>query len=254
MPSRLALSLAPLLAVGALACRAPETHVHLDLDGAAATPTPGQFAVTGTATLDVRPDVVDLHLTIAAEATRAPVAAGQLRTRQAALREAMLAAGIAAEDLTFSSLGIEPVYAYDEHAPPRLRGYRAAIDLTATSRSFDALPALLEAAVGAGATNVTTQRRVLDLPTRKREVRDLALAAAKAKAEQTASALGVKLGRIVAIEEQSDGGWGWNGRWGVEVPNAANVAQVAVAAPSGGPTLAGDTQTITLTIGLRYEL
>ncbi len=254
MPSRLALSLVPLLAVGALGCRAPTTHVHLDRDDATAKPAPGQFAVVGTATLDVRPDVVDLHLTIAAEAPRAPVAAGQLRTRQAALREALIAAGIAAEDLTFSSLGIEPVYVYDNNAPPRLRGYRAAIELTATSRSFDALPALLEAAVGAGATNVTTQRRVLDLPTRKREVRDLALAAAKAKAEQTASALGVKLGRITSINESSGDGWGWNGRWGAEVPNAANVAQIAMPAPSGGPTLSGDTQTITLSIALTYEL
>ena len=194
MTSRLALVLAPLLAVGALGCRAPATHVHLDRDGEATKPTPGQFAVVGTATLDVRPDVVDLRLTIDAEAPRAPAAASQLRARQAALREALIAAGIAAEDLTFSSLGIEPVYVYANNAPPRLRGYRASMNLTATSRSFDALPTLLEAAVGAGATNVTTERRVLDLPTRKREVRDLALAAAKAKAEQTASALGVKLG------------------------------------------------------------
>ena len=241
----------PLLALAAVACRAPETHVHLDRDGAEPKPAPGRFAVTGTATLQVRPDVVDLHLTIAAEAPKAKVADQQLRARQAELRAALVTAGIATEDLAFSSLGIEPVYVYDEHAPPRLRGYRAAIDLTATSKQFEALPDVLEAAVSAGATNVTTERRVLDLPARKREVRDLALAAAKAKAEQTASALGVKLGRITAIDEASDDGTGWNGRWGRET---ANVAQMAVAAPPSAGPLVGDAQTLSLTISLAYEL
>ena len=172
-----------------------------------------------------QPDVADLHLTIAAEAPRARTAATQLRARQAELRRALLEAGIAAEELTFSSLGIQPVY---DDKYERVRGYRAAIDLTATTKSFEALPDLLEVAVAAGATNLTTTRRVLDLPARKREVRDLALAAAKAKAEQTASALGVKLGRITAISESSDDGTGWNGRWNRET---VNIAQTAVAAP-----------------------
>ncbi len=240
----------PLLALAAVACRAPETHVHLAKDGTD-KPAPGAFAVTGTAELKVRPDVVDLHLTIAAEAPKAKLAAQQLRARQGELRAALVAAGIAAEDLSFSSLGIEPVYTYDEHAPPRLRGYRASLDLTATSKQFEALPDVLEAAVTAGATNVTTERRVLDLPARKREVRDLALAAAKAKAEQTAAALGVKLGRITAISESSDDGSGWSGRWGRET---ANVAQTTVSAPSSGGPLVGDAQTLTLTISLSYEL
>ena len=240
----------PLLALAAVACRAPETHVHHDRP-AEAKPEHGQFAVTGTAEVKVRPDVVDLHLTIAAEAPKAKAAAQQLRARQVELRAALVAAGIAAEDLSFSSLGIEPVYVYDEHAPPRLRGYRATIDLTATTKQFETLPDVLEAAVTAGATNVTTERRVLDLPTHKREVRDLALAAAKAKAEQTASALGVKLGRITAISESSDDGTGWNGRWNRET---VNIAQTAVAAPPSLGPMVGDAQTLTLTISLSYEL
>lgn len=241
----------PLLALAAVACRAPETHVHLDRGGDRDDkPAPGAFAVTGTAEMQVRPDVVDMHLTIAAEAPRARVAAQQLRARQAELRKALVEAGVAAEDLSFSSLGIEPVYTYDEHAPPRLRGYRASIDLTATTKQFEALPDLLEAATTAGATNVTTERRVLDLASRKREVRDLALAAAKAKAEQTAAALGVKLGRITAISEGSDAGLAWNGRWERET---ANVAQTMVALPPAAP-LAGDAQTLTLTIAVTYEL
>ena len=228
----------PLLALAAVACRAPETHVHLDRP-AEAKPEHGQFAVTGTAEVKVRPDVVDLHLTIAAEAPKAKAAAQQLRARQVELRAALVAAGI------------EPVYVYDEHAPPRLRGYRATIDLTATTKQFETLPDVLEAAVTAGATNVTTERRVLDLPTHKREVRDLALAAAKAKAEQTASALGVKLGRITAISESSDDGTGWNGRWNRET---VNIAQTAVAAPPSLGPMVGDAQTLTLTISLSYEL
>ena len=44
-PTRIAL---PLLALAAVACRAPETHVHLD-HPAEAKPEHGQFAVTGTA-------------------------------------------------------------------------------------------------------------------------------------------------------------------------------------------------------------
>ncbi|MEZ4398738.1 MAG: SIMPL domain-containing protein [Kofleriaceae bacterium] len=234
---------AAVLAAGAAACRQPVTHVHLDR-GEDDRPRPGQFVVDGTASLELRPDVADIHLTIGSESPRAKQAAAEVRTRQAALRQALVAAGIAADQLTFSGLRIAP--AYDDKG--RLRGYRAGLDLTATTTRFEDLPDLLELVVNAGATDVSTTARVRELSARKREVRDLALAAAKAKAEQTATALGVKLGRIVAIAEGGD-------RWGGY--QTANVAQTRVGlaprADDDAP-LQADTQELRLTVSLTYEL
>lgn len=233
------------LAATAAACRQPTVHVHQG-DSPAAKPTPGQFTVAGTATLEVPPDVFDIRVTIAAEAPRARAAAGNLRTRQAELRRVLEQAGLKAEDVVFSGLSLAPVY---DDKRERVRGYVASSTLTATTREAAALPDLLETVVGAGATNVTTSARVLDLPARKREVRDMAIAAAKAKAEQTATGLGIKLGRIVGIAEGTGDDWRWNG-----VYANAHAVQSHAVAPGLDSSLGGELQSLTLTLSLTYEL
>lgn len=240
--------LAPLallaLSVGAVACRPSVTHVHVDPDDGG-RPKPGQFTVAGTATLEVPPDVADVRVTVTAEAPSARVAAGHLRTRQAELRRALEQAGLATADVVFSGLTLTPVY---DSKSSRLTGYRASSTLTATTRDFAALPELLEVTVKAGATNVSTSARVLDLPARKREVRDMAIAAAKAKAEQTAAGVGVKLGRIVGISEGTGDDWRWNGVYS----NAQAVFQGSGVGVGGG--LGGELQSLTMTLSLTYEL
>jgi uncharacterized protein YggE len=79
------------------------------------------------------------------------------------------------------------------------------------------------------------------------KVRDQALAALKAKAEQTSSALGIHLGRITSVAENQGGdAWGYGGS--LVVANSVNYE------PRTQAGAKADTQSLTLTITATYEL
>jgi uncharacterized protein YggE len=78
-------------------------------------------------------------------------------------------------------------------------------------------------------------------------VRDQAMAALVAKADQTASALGLKLGRITTVAENQGGdAWAYNGSLAV-----ANSVSFEPRTQTGARA---DTQSLTLTVTATYEL
>lgn len=213
--------------------------------GAVAEPRAG-ITVTGTATLEVVPDCADLRMTLTAEASRPGAAAKAVRARQATVAT-QLAALAHKPDVTLSYVSVSPLY---EEKTGRIRAYQAAISLTVSTTDFDQVAELMEVGALAGGTQMSTSFRTKDMTGLKAKVRDQALAAVKAKAEQTGKALGVKLGRIVSISEDVGTPWGYRG-------NLANNVQSYEAAPpsdDGTPTLRPDAEKLTLTVTVGYEL
>ena len=83
------------------------------------------------------------------------------------------------------------------------------------------------------------------MPELKKKVRDMALAAAKDKANQTAQALGVSLGKITTVGENA-GGYMWNQTY---------FPQNAVSRDnSSGTALGGTMQNLTLDVSIGYQL
>jgi uncharacterized protein YggE len=105
---------------------------------------------------------------------------------------------------------------------------------------------MMDSAAAAGATSMSTAFRRSDLPELKKKVRDMALAAAKAKAEQTANTLGIKLGRITMVAE-NQGGYMWSSQYFPSNASASMDVSSAVA-------LGGSLQPLTLDISISYEL
>ncbi len=129
-----------------------------------------------------------------------------------------------------------------------MRGYVASVTVTATTKSFGKIGSMMEVGADAGATSMSSQFRRSDLAELKKKVRDMALAAAKDKAKQTAGALGIDLGHIVSVAENVGGMW--NQAYFPQVSNAMEVR----AAPSTGVALGGTLQPLTLDITIGYEL
>ena len=206
--------------------------------------TPGQMTVTGTAKLEVSPDCADLTMTLGAEDPRAGAATKDVEAKENALVARLRALGLGDKDLKLSSLELDPEY--DDHVAWKLHAFRAQITITATTRDFSRLPALMEAGAELGATNLSSAFRRSDLDQVKRHLRDLALAAARDKATQTAKDLGIQLGRITSVSENA-GGTMWNQEY---FPQTANVVQ----SEPGGAALGGTLQPLTLTVTLGYEL
>jgi uncharacterized protein YggE len=212
---------------------------------------PGQMAVTGSATLEVSPDCADLTMTITGEAPRPGGATTEVDKKEHAILGALARLGIAGNDVKLSYLTLDTVYEPtppDHWVAPRLRGYRAQITLTATTHDFAKLGAMMEAGADAGATGMSSQFRRSDLPALKKQVRDLALAAAKDKAAQTARALAIKLGRVVGVSESGASSMWTNGY----VPQVANAAEVRPSGDTGAP--GGALQPLRLDITVTYEL
>ena len=242
--ARLALA-ASLLAVPACADRAPQV---IALPAAAEIEKPGGMTVTGTAVLEVSPDCADLTMTIVGEGAKPGQATASVQRQQAGLVAALKQLGVEGADLKLSYLRLDPVYAQTPYGiqTPRITGYRAEVTVTATTKRFEQVGPIMEAGANAGASSMSSQFRRSDLPELKKQVRDMALEAAKEKAAQTAKALGIELGRIVSVAEAPNGSM-----WGSSYfPQVANMA-VERAAPS---VLGGSLQSLTLDITIGYEL
>lgn len=202
---------------------------------APSTPAGAGLTVTGSATVGVRPDCADLALAVVTEAPVPSAAIAAAQARQAAVVEALRAAGVAPGELTLSQIAVSPVY-QPVAAPPR---YQARIAMTATTRAFDRIGALLDAAAGAGASELSTRFRNDDLPALRREVRARALADAQDRAQRTAAALGVPLGRLTAV---ADGGRGL-------------ATSVYFQPPTGDASeLGADVEPLTIDVTLTYAL
>jgi uncharacterized protein len=206
------------------------------------SPKPGQLSVTGTATLDVSPDCADLTVTLSDDDDKPAVATSTVAQREAQIVAALEHAGVADRDLKLSLVTLEPLY---DNNYQHVRGYRAAITVTVTTRDFGQISPLMQLATEKGATAVTSAFRRSDLPELKKHVRDLAIAAAKDKAKQTADALGITLGRVVSVSESA------NGMMWQQAYFPSNVA-----ATSNGSTgaLGGTLQPLTLDISVAYQI
>jgi uncharacterized protein len=210
----------------------------------AAAENPGLMTVTGSATLEVSPDCADLTMTISSDNVKPGAAVTTVDTKETGLVAALTKQGVLPTDMKLSLVTLEPIYQPGLY-PLVIHTYRAQITVTATTRDFAKISALMEAGSDAGAIEMSSQFRRSDMPELKKKVRDMALAAAKDKAKQTAGALGIDLGRIVSVGENV-GGAMWN---------QAYFPQNAVARDnSSGNTLGGTMQNLSLDVTIGYRL
>jgi uncharacterized protein YggE len=185
------------------------------------------LTATGTATIGVSPDCADLTLTVTAEAARPGDAFARVRDRQTAVLDAL------------KQLGVDPVYRWVDDKS-RLEGFEARITITATTRRFDQIGPLMEAAAEAGVTSMSSRFRRSDLETLRKQVRDQALAAAQIKAADTAAALGITLGAISGVAEAGQSYLFSN--------------EYFPSAGAGGGEIGGDLQPLTIEVTLKYDL
>jgi uncharacterized protein YggE len=246
-PARLTFA-ASLLAASLAAGACDRSAPHITIAPPAEVERPGGMTVTGSAVLDISPDCADLTMTIVGDGARPGQATAAVQRQQQELVAALEKLGVAGADLKLSYLRLDPVYAQTTLGiqTQRITGYRAEVTVTASTRRFELVSSIMEAGANAGASSMSSQFRRSDLAELKKQVRELALKAAKDKAAQTAKTLGIELGRIVSVAEAPAGAM-----WGsAYFPQVANEA---VSRPASG-TLGGALQSLTLDVTIAFEL
>lgn len=238
------------LATSLTACGDRAPHVIAVQPNSAEVDRPGQMTVTGQATLEVSPDCADLTITIAADNIKPGTAAKQLEAKRLILISTLQKIGVETADIKLSNLQLDPIYEPNREgwATLKVRTYRAQMTVTATTKDFSKIAEIMDTAAEAGASTISNQFRRSDLPALKKKVRDMALAAAKDKAKQTADALGIKLGRVMSVAE-NQGGMMWHATYFPQVANAMETRDT-----SSAVVLGGTLQPLTLDVTIGFEL
>src|SRR5207253_7977509 len=105
-------------------------------------------------------------------------------------------------DVQTSSISLNPEYRYVENQPPQLTGYTASNQLTIRFRDIRNSGKILDALVGQGANQINGPSLTIDKPEAALdEARAKAIAIGRARAELYARSLGLRVVRVVSVNE-----------------------------------------------------
>ena len=164
------------------------------------------ITISATGTTMVVPDAVRINATVSVLGTTSKGALGSASTTSSTVRSALTANKVPTKDIATQSLTVYPEYSYPASGTPTLSGYRAAQSFDITIRSATAAGAIIYAIVEAGGDNLQVNGVnpfVLDSDKATETARTAAVKKAKAKAVSYAKLLGVKLGRVIYLDETS---------------------------------------------------
>ncbi len=165
----------------------------------------GTITVDGTGTVTIDPDTAQVELGVMANNESLEEAQSTVSEGLAAVTEALLDAGVLAEDITTSSYSVYPVAEYDRDGNyVGVSRYEVSSGLTVIVRDTDSVGTILDLAVDAGANNVWGISFYVDDPSEAAaQARTMAVEDARAKADQLATASGSVVTGVVSIYETS---------------------------------------------------
>jgi uncharacterized protein YggE len=159
------------------------------------------ITVPGTGTVQVEPDTATVNLGVQVTRPTGAEAMEQVSSDAAAITEALVAAGIAEEDIQTTNLSL---YSMTGDDGSTVTGYNASLSINVTVRDIDTVGSTIDTAQQAGGDGFTiggVAFSFADPESVLEQARIDALANARAKAEQYAAAAGVELGGVVSIVE-----------------------------------------------------
>ena len=163
-----------------------------------------ELSVVGEGKVDVVPDTayVDAGITVNNEPTVISVQQ-KIDDVNNKIVEALKALGIKKEDIKTGNYSVSPNYSY-ENQINRISGYNGNVTITIKLTNTDLSAKVIEAVTQAGANQVGGVRFAVDNPDKFRELaRDAAISNAKEQAQKLAKQLGITLGKITNIVEES---------------------------------------------------
>ena len=196
MTTRKRISLIVLLSIAVAGVIAPSAH-------AAAT---RYITVSAQGTVKVVPDAVRINATATSVAATSKEALAATAKTATAVRAALKTAKIDTKDIATQSISVYPEYKYTNDGGSTLTGYRGSQSFTITVRAADTAGSLVDALVAAGGDNLQINGAtpfVLDSTKSLEAARAAAVKSAKAKATSYAKLMGVKLGKVNYLVENS---------------------------------------------------
>ncbi len=164
------------------------------------------ITISAIGTTTVVPDAVHINATVSVIGKKSKEAVANASTTASAVRKALIANKIATKDVATQSVSVHPEYTYPTDGTPILSGYRATQSFDIIVRAATKAGAVVDAIVAAGGDNLQINGAspiVLDNDKATEKARTSAVIRAKAKASSYAKLLGVKLGKVIYLDETS---------------------------------------------------
>ncbi|GGZ54940.1 SIMPL domain-containing protein [Lysobacter xinjiangensis] len=193
------LALATALALGTLSMTADAQPVATPMT----VPSDGTLlSVAAQAEARRTPDIANVSAGVVTQAADANAAMRENAAQMAKVVAAIRAAGVAERDVQTAGVNLNPQYRYAENQPPVITGYQASNTVNVVVRDIAKLGRILDALVATGANQVNGPTFDIDKkdPVYD-EARRAALDKARQRADMYAQALGLRVRRIVSIDE-----------------------------------------------------
>ena len=242
------------------AAAAPEVGLNsVERDAPAAYGSDGTgIWVSGQGTISVAPDLAMLEFGVDVSAPNVSDANSQASTAMDAIVEALKLRGVQDKDIQTSRFSIYPRYDYIEEEKDGIRssrevltGYRVRNSATVKLRDLDAVGEVIDEVVMAGGDNVRISNigfTLEDPKPKMAELREMAVADAKAKATHLAELSDVSVGRLIYISE------------GASAPSVRSFAdrsygwEVAAMAAAPAPSVSGGEVTLSLSVQAGFAI
>ena len=149
--------------------------------------------------------VPDVAIISAGVVSRSPTASGALQdaaNRMDRVLGALKRAGVADRDIQTSNVNLNAEYRYPENQAPQLVGYTATNSVTIRFRDIRNSGKILDALVSQGSNQISGPSLVVDKPEAALdEARAKAVAIGRARADLYARSLGMRVVRVVSVNE-----------------------------------------------------
>lgn len=164
------------------------------------------ITISADGTVKVAPDAVRINAAVSIVGATSKEAMAAVSTSAAAVRAAFLSNGVASKDIATQSVNIYPEYQYTQDKGSVLIGYRATQSFIVIIRSASTAGVVVDAIVTAGGDSLQLNGVtpfILDASKATVSARTAAVKNAKVKASSYASLLGIKLGKVNYLIENS---------------------------------------------------
>lgn len=168
-------------------------------------PAGPHLSTTGSASVDVTPDIATISIEVSFFAKDAAAAKKQVDTRVTQYFYFLRKNGIEKKDINAANLNTQPEYDYQKTGAAVLNGYRAVRQVQITVRQLDKLNELLDGALKMGLNEIRAIKLgVANSNSYRDQVRKKAIENAIFLATSLAEGFKVKLGPVYSIHYQED--------------------------------------------------
>ena len=193
------------------------------------------------------PDVAVISAGVVSRSPTATAALQDTADRMTRVLAALKRAGVADRDIQTSNVNLNAEYRYPENQAPQLVGYTASNSVTIRFRDLRNSGKILDALVAQGANQINGPTLMVDKPeSALDEARTKAIAIARARAELYARSLGMRVVRVVSVNESG-------GYYAPPAPPPPPMAVMARGERDYTPVQPGE-QKLQVSVGMTFEL